>query len=209
MKHALNCSFISMHCIFCCISRFAFFLFLCSREPSVNGQERPWKPINSWNYVYIQGLPALKRKRLPPFLFQKWNNLEMNNQWAKFEGKSMSSSFTKESSYLNCARKFISAIKPIRNTTRIPVEQLRHQHVNFSLGPVLHTLTHHCLVYWDSMTLMDLIWTGNIPETVVTLHQRTNSASLYCAKSYWTLSRENQRRAGSRGSYWQQQWPQV
>lgn len=113
-------------------------------------------------------------------------------------------------------------------TPRIRVE-LRHQYGKFSLslsrgtnwarelkplfieypyfGPVLYTLTRLCLVYCDSTTSMDLISTGNTPETVGTLHQRINSALLSFAKSCWQLSRKNLHRAGSRDSCWRQPWP--
>ena len=73
--------------------------------------------------------------------------------------------------------------------------------------PVLLTLTRDCLVYWDSITSMDLISTGSILEIAETLHHRTNSASQSFARSYWPLSRKSQHRAESRDSCWRQPWP--
>ena len=39
MKHASNCFFISIHCIYCCISRFAFY-FSALTNSSVNGPNK-------------------------------------------------------------------------------------------------------------------------------------------------------------------------
>lgn len=82
-----NCSLVMIHCIYCCILRFAFFLCLCSHKIV---STRLNKNVPGSQYIF--GIMCIYKVFLlqnehgdPPFLLQKLSSLEFNNQYAKFE----------------------------------------------------------------------------------------------------------------------------